>query len=295
MYTETAKHKADVSFKADNIIFVERLPIIRQQLGLIKENINESVKNALDMECNEQTIKDIKAVRARLKKDFEILEKKRIDVKRRIMSPYEAFENIYKDCVTSVYIPADEKLKEKINDVENKIKKAKREEIECYFNEYCRTKNIDFITFQMTNINVNLSSSKKSLKNEAKDFVDKVWEELELINSHEYSSEILIEYKASLNIARAINTVILRHKAIDEENKRIENMKKLKCEKEKAAQEVITIVERLNAPKEISLKQNNTKLDENERILKTVFTIKGTKKQLLELKQFLENGGYYYE
>ena len=65
----------------------------------------------------------------------------------------------------------------------------------------------------------------KSLKEQAKQFIDKIVDDLKLIETQEHKAEILVEYKQTLNVAQAITTVTNRFKAIEEEKKKIEQEK----------------------------------------------------------------------
>lgn len=59
----------------------------------------------------------------------------------------------------------------------------------------------------------------KSLKEQAKAFIDKIVDDLNLIKTQEHKAEILVEYKQTLNVAQAITIVINRFKAIEEEKR----------------------------------------------------------------------------
>lgn len=201
----------------NEIIIVRQLPVIEEQLLTIKTEIEKRVAEALALECTEENVKTVKTVRTELMKDFKILEDKRKEVKKQVMSPYDRFEEIYKDCVTNQYKPADEKLKQKIDDVENELKARKKAEIVEYFNELCTAKDIDFVTFESTGAVVTLSASKKGLREKVKAFLDKTSDDLAMINTQEHSAEILVEYKKSLNVSQAILVVKKRNEAIAEE------------------------------------------------------------------------------
>ena len=97
--------------------------------------------------------------------------------------------------MTNIFKPADAQLKDKIDDVENGLKDQKKAEIAAFFDEYRESKNIDFITFEDSGINVTLSASKKSLKDQARAFVDRVNDDLMMIDTQNNSAEILVEYK----------------------------------------------------------------------------------------------------
>ena len=130
----------------------------------------------------------------------------------------------------------------------------------------------------------------KSLKEQAKAFIDKVVDDLKLIDTQEHKAEILVEYKQSLNVSTAITTVSNRFKAIEEEKKKekvvhIEMNEKHEITKESYEQ----LEEIFNKP----LEQPTEK--KQEEILTLRFTVKATKTKLKALKEFLINGGYEYE
>lgn len=287
-----------------DVIVVEQLPVIREQLEVIKNDIIGQVNDALSLDCTEATVKEVKAVRAQLKKDFDLLEQKRKEVKKAILSPYESFEEIYKECISSVYAPADGKLKAKIDEVENGLKAEKRNEIKLYFDEYCKSKGIDFLSFEKTGITVNLSASKKSLKERAKAFVDKVDEEVRFISSQDNTAEILLEYRKTLNAVQALNTVAERHKALESEQARLqqaiafhEALETKSQATEKEAQEnmisdeypVIKPLPPIEIPFPTPIEKKQ------ETILVTTFTVRGTKEKLLALRKFLIDGDYNFE
>ena len=137
-------------------------------------------------------------------------------VKEQILAPYTKFEEIYKTYISDKYKSADIDLKNKIDTVENELKNKKEQEIKDYFEEYKKANDIDFITYEQARINVTLSASKKSLKEQAKAFIDKIVDDLKLIETQEHKAEILVEYKNDLNVSKAITTVTSRFKAIEE-------------------------------------------------------------------------------
>lgn len=261
----------------NELIIVKQLPIIEEQLKKASDEIDEKVKNAVALLCNEETIKIVKEVRATLNKELKEFEDKRKQVKSEIMKPYEDFESSYKKYISDKYKSADVELKNKIDVVENELKANKKAEIVNYFNEYLSSKNIDFIKYEQANINITLTASMKSLKEQAKNFIDKIVDDLNLIDTQEHKAEILVEYKQSLNVSQAITTVTNRFKAIEEEK----------------AKHVPTIEE---VPQmEIDAPLTTPIAEEQEEILTLKFTVKGTRTKLRALKEFLEKGNYDYE
>ena len=202
------------------------------------------------------------------------------------------FEDIYKTYILEKYKSADIELKSKIESVENELKTKKQQEVREYFEEYKNANDIDFVTYEQIGINVTLSASMKSLKEQAKQFIDKVVDDLKLIETQEHKAEILVEYKQTLNVSKAITTVTNRFKAIEEEKKRQEQ-KVVHIEMNEAHEITQKSYEQLENVFNKPLEQ--PRAENVEEILTLRFTVKGTRTKLRELKQFLESGGYDYE
>ena len=166
------------------LIVVKQLPVIEEQLRSLSDEIDKKVSRALSLVVSDETVKEVKKVRAELNADFKDLEQKRKSVKEQVMNPYLQFEEIYKKYVTEKFKYADEELKKKISMVETEQLNAKSKEIKDYFEEYKVSKNIDFITFENANINITLSASNKSLKEQAKEFIDNYFEQYPQIKDY---------------------------------------------------------------------------------------------------------------
>ena len=218
------------------------------------------------------------------------------------------FEEIYKMYISDKYKSADNDLKAKIDSTENELKNIKEQEIKDYFEEYKKANNIDFVTYSQARINVTLSASRKSLKEQAKQFIDKIVDDLKLIDTQEHKTEILVEYKQSLNVSQAITSVTNRFKAIEEEKKRQEELKRkqleedqrsadesIRAQKEATRQELENFIPKTEERVEETILQAPVIEKKQEEILTLRFTVRGTRTKLKELKQFLESGGYDYE
>ena len=206
------------------------------------------------------------------------------------MKPYEDFEKIYKE-VTGHYNVADVELAKKIKEVEQVLKDEKETEVIAYFDEYKKSLALeyDFVTYDKTNIKVNLSSSLKSLKEQVKTFLDKIKNDINTINSMENADEIIFEFLKELDLAKAIAIVNERRKIIEQQKK----IKEVVEEKQQEQEEVIKKVEEVQ--KELAPPIQLAPPVEEEKEYQLTFTVIGTKEKLRELKTFLENGGYKYE
>lgn len=274
-----------------DLIIVKQLPQIEEHLKELSLDVDKKVENAKNLVCTEENVTTIKQIRASLNKEFKEVENQRKIVKEQILAPYMQFEETYKTYISDKYKSADNDLKIKIDSTESELKNIKEQEIKDYFEEYKKANNIDFATYSQARINVTLSASRKSLKEQAKQFIDKIVEDLKLIDIQEHKAEILVEYKQSLNVSQAITTVTNRFKAIEEEKKRQEQ-KVVHIEMNENHEITQKSYEQLENVFNKPLEQPK---EENEEILTLKFTVRGTRTKLRELKQFLESGGYDYE
>lgn len=252
------------------------------------ENLNNYYKN---VSFTEETMKEAKDEKSKVNKFKKQVSDYRKNIIAEYNKPIKAFEDTAKETeklLTETY----NTINQQVANYENKQKEAKEQEVKDYFEEYKKANNIDFVTYEQAHINVILSASMKSLKEQAKQFIDKIADDLKLIETQNYKAEILVEYKQTLNVSNAITTVSNRFKSIEEEKKKQEqNIVNIEMNKNhEITQKSHEQLEGLfNKPLE------HPKEEIQEEILTLKFTVKGTRTKLRELKHFLENGGYDYE
>lgn len=270
----------------NEIIVLEQLPIITARLDFVSKKIKEKVQASLNLVCNEETVKDVKKVRADLNKEFQELEAQRKQIKNAIMEKYNDFETLYKEKVSYLYNLADEKLKAKILSVEDELKKEKEEEIREFFEEHCKDKNVN-VQFERMGLNITLSASMKSLKEQTLAFIEKIASDLKLIELEEYKDEILLEYNSTLDFAKSKMVVIERHKQIEELQRQKEELAKKEDEEQKVVEIVEQVIEEeITAPQEII---------EDEELLTITFTITDTKENVIKVREFMKKEGIKYE
>lgn len=265
---------------SNELIVVKQLPIIQERLKELSTEIDKKVENAKSLICTEETVKEVKQVRSDMNKEFKDLEVQRKLVKEQVLAPYMQFEEIYKQYVSDKYKKADVELKNKVDFIENELKAKKEQEIKDYFEEYKTANNIDFITYGQARINVTLSASAKSLKEQAKQFIDKVVDDLKLIETQEHKTEILVEYKQTLNVAQAITSVTNRFKAIEEEKK-----KQGEFIKEASKAVIISAEEKIN--------NNEFRIVQNKNKITIVLNVTDEEKEKIE--KFLQLSNIEYE
>ena len=268
----------------NEIIIVEQLPKIKQQLQVISDEVDKEIEYALSLECNDDSVKEVKNARARLNKIKTTMEDKRKQVKNAVLNPYNEFETIYNDLVKNKLASADTTLKEKIDSVENQLKQQKEDELRMFAEQWFISKGIeDIVAFEDIGLNITLSASMKSLKEQIIEFCEKVFNDLKLIELEEYSDEILYEYnKNGLDFANAKIKVIERHKRLEE----IQKQQEMKQEQEKQEEQVVEKVDEIVTPKEII---------EDDELITVSFKVTGTKEQIKKIKELIIEMGIDYE
>ena len=264
----------------NQLIVLEQLPIIKSHLEQLSKEIKEKVDRANSLVVNEDTVKDVKQVRADLNKEFNELETQRKQVKQAIMAKYDEFEEIYKENVSNLYKNADTQLKEKIDSIEIQLKQDKEDELRSFVREYSVAKGVD-IPFEKIGLNITLSASMKSLKEQALAFIEKVANDLKLIELEEFKGEILLEYKECIDYVVAKTRVLERHKQLEEIQKQRETRQEIENQEEKIVEQVDEII----APVEVM----------EEETMTVTFTITDTKENILKVREFMKKEGIKYE
>ena len=299
--------KMKIEERIHNLITVEQLPIITEQLKAFKTEIDARVQHILSLEVTEDNLKVVKSELAEIRKFQTELENRRKEVKNQVLNPYTEFEQIYNEIAKKPLAEAVNKVSSQVKSGEQKLKDEKEEKVKVYFKEYAENLGIDFVKYEDVKCNVTLSVTLKKLKEQVKSYLDKTMDDLKLIATQEHKSEILVEYKRSLNVSQAITTVSERFKAIEEEKQHElqEQAERQKAEENEAANEAAFEPFTSNVPQEIEtpaeeLQQNDLPLpqSEQEKIHSLKFTVYGTTEELREtardvVKIFKERGLKY--
>lgn len=230
--------------------------------------------NIEELEATEDNLRVLKTTRTELSKELKNLEDQRKLVKDLVMKPYNDFEEAYKKKISDYYKRADVVLKEKIDYVEDKTLQIKIDGIKNYFDE-CNTH--EFIKFEDLELKIIKSKSDKSIKDEIDDYLAKVGNELNTIDTLENKDRVLAKYQMHKDLNRAIS----------ETNIEIERERKIEADRElaKAREEARRVEIENRPPPEIVVVEPEPK--EEPKILTMAFEVKGTIEQLKSLKAFL--------
>ena len=275
----------------NDLIVVEQLPKIMEQLDVLGEYIDDGLKDIDKLECTEENKQLVKSKRAEINNTLKMLEDKRKEIKTKILEPYSTFEEKFNNVAKIKLQNANEMLGNKISEIENAQKEQKTQMLMEFADRQFKANEFpDFITFDRIGLNITLSASEKSLKDQIVAFVERVRDDLDTIILEEYKDEIYAEYKKCLNYTQAKQIVLQRQKELkiaQQESEKLVDAKQNEIKIKTAVYEVIKDnLDEVTAPQEIK---------EGNEILTVTFTVKETREKLKLLKQFMIDKGIKYE
>ena len=279
-----------LSIATDMMIRVTQLPIIEEQLRAVRSQVEDMTSEAMSMVCTEETIQAVKARRAELNKQFTELDARRKEVKAAVMAPYDRFEAVFKECVTTPFKEADAALKEKVAEVEAVQRDTCEERLRLYFDELCQLHGVDYIRYEQAGIKIDMASAKaktpKKLMDKLGEFVSGVAVGADQIRQMDDAAEIMAEYKTCLNVGKAVSSVQERHRRVEEEKKSAEAREQARKRLDAAVAKVDAI-----APPE-TVQQP---VDDPVIPALTFTCINARRSQLIAVRDFLKKEGIQYE
>ena len=278
------------------LIVVEALPQITESLESMIAPVRARVTELMAMECTEDNKQECKKHRASVRKTKDELRGALKQVKERILEPFLSVE----EKATAIYTELDKAdvcLKGKIAEIEDAEKAEKEEQVRVYFFELRESLHIgDWLSFEAMNLKIGLSDSVKSLMSAVETFLEKVAADMNLISRLPDSVEVMAEFRSTLNLTSAVRTVEARKEQI-ERAKAEEERRAIAAEEERKRvsdlREAAKAYEAVSAP--VVNKTAENEAVATEKRYKAAFTVIGTKKEILEVKKFLEERGITYE
>ena len=271
--------------KLNELIVVENVSVIKQNLQYLSDEVDKEIEFALSLNANEENKIEVKQARARLNNIKSVLESKRKTVKEMVMKPYQQFEEIYNDMIKNKFENADNTLKTKIDEIENTQKEEKTNMLVEFANRQFKANDIqDIVKFEDIGLNITLSASEKSLKDQIVAFTERIRNDLDTIlleQDEQTRNEMFVEYKKCLNYTQAKQIILQRHKDLEDAKQQSEKLNNIKQEEIK----IENVVDEIVAPKEITV----------EEIIKVCFTLVGTKGQIKKVKDLIIELGIEYE
>lgn len=193
-------------------------PVIAENLGSVRSRLDGLVSRIGSYPRSDDSLKAVKKLRADLRREFETLERQRMDVKNAVMLPYELANEKYKAFIQGPYAEADRELKAWVDGYQDEIKKNCDSFLRAYFKECCESFGIDFLEFEDCGVSVDMATARQKepvkAMDKISDYVDSVHNSILAIQSLPDAEEILSVYKQCKDSSRAITIVEDRHKSI---------------------------------------------------------------------------------
>lgn len=226
-------------------------------IGSIEDNIQEVQEYALKLNeyyskivFTEETSKEATDEKAEVNKFKDKVKK----FKKEIVDEYNKPINNFKElCDTTITLLEDtyKTINNQVKAFDEKTIAEYTEIIRSYFDEYAESKKIDFVKFEDMNFKVLKGSvtENKNLTKKTKEtiekFINKIVDDITLINSQQYVDEMMIEYKKDLNVSKAITEVNNRHIELE----KAQQEKEAKKEQKLTDEVMLNKIESLSAPK----------------------------------------------
>ena len=262
----------------NEIMKIEQMPVVFEQLEKIGSLIDETTKDLDKLECTEENKQEVKKRRTEINNTLKVLEDRRKEIKTKLLEPYNVFNEKYENECKIKLENASNVLKEKIDTIESQQLADKETELREFAEQHFKANKMDlFVKFEDIHLNITLSASIKSLKEQILDFINKLLNDKKLIDMEEYRDEIFVEYQKTFDFVEAKTKVIERHKQLEELKKQQENIQDKIQEEQKVVEKVEEVIE---IPEEI---------------IEIQFTIKTTKNKAKKVKDFLLAEGIEYE
>lgn len=279
-----------------NLIVVKAIPQITEYLDQMILPVRERAAELMAMECTDANKQYCKNQRALVRKTEKELRGVLEEARSQILAPFAEVEN-KANAICCELNKADLCLKGKISQIEDAQKAEKEERIREYFCELRESLNIgDWLVFEAMGLKIGLSDSVKSLMSAVETFLEKVAADMNLISRLPDSVEVMAEFRSTLNLTSAVRTVEARKEQI--ERARAEEERRAIAAEEKKKR-VSDLREAAKAYEAVSAPVINKTADNEpvaaEKRHKAAFTVIGTKKEILEVKKFLEERGITYE
>lgn len=292
------------------IITTTDLNLIPQVIEWNFEDLKTELRSQLEVYKNltvtADAIKVAKSDRANLNKLKTAVEEYRKDIKRRCLEPYNAFEGQCKELVNIIDEPINA-IDEQVKAFEDKEKQDKYDALKAHFDSIAKD---DCISLDLI-LNpkwANKTNKLDDLKAEIEDQIDRVHDELKKLADqyHDvpYYTAIVNKYKEALNYSAAVVLATnLKFEQEQEERKRKKAEEALKAAQKAQAAEEQRIQQMAVQPEPVPMSEPTVAVEQpvqqtaptaNEPVGMASFTVKGTKSQIVALREFMKKNGIEY-
>ena len=274
---------------------------IDQKLGSLNWNFNElnaiveeQLRKYTGLVITKEEIKDAKEMVATLNNTKKLIERRRIDAGKEFCQPYEDFKAQVKVIVDKID-KASSEINVQIKDYEERDKAEKRERMEQWWLEMCKTSpQVDFEkVFEKKYLNKTCKDSDWQVSLESKyGMIKRDLEAIKVIDPTEKRNYVLSEYMKSLSLSDALT----RYEKFSEQLKQAEQFR---IEAEQRAKPTMERLETLpQAQKKVSEVEQNVNRPNTQQtaemqteVLERLMRVWGTRDQIIALAEFMNSHG----
>lgn len=284
-----------LALRDEDIIVVKQLPVIEEQLYQLLPSIKERCELAGSLVATEENYKELKKIRADLNKERSKFKSSVKAVVDEVMAPLNDFLNGVCKEVDDAYATGISKVDGSVKGVESGLKIQKQKELFVYYEEYRQSLGLDSAIAdpKESGIKVGLSDSMKSLKEQARQYLDRIDGDLKMIDTLDDADEVLAEYRQCMSVTDAVRIVSDRHKRIEDEKIRRmaeEENRKAREANEKAVEEAIQAAEEAIQATEEAIQQAQEAKVKNE--VPVTPTVKAAPEETSEVTEPILNTKY---
>lgn len=266
-----------------------QVPIIVENLMDMAAGYQAKLDYIETLPHDDEGMKAVKALRAEARKEFEELDGKRKEVKKKVLDPWNKAETIFKNFATNPFNRLDAACKSFSDSVEGEMKARCEAELKEYFSGLCAMKGIHWLRWERMGIKVDMATARlkepKKAMETIKGKVEKICADIDTISDEfkENAAEYLAEYEGCLDVSEAIRRVNSRKEAqrIAEQNRAEREARQAQSS---LVREAIKVVE-----------VGTVVVPQQEKKFRVTFTITATLPMLRGLKAFLEDKKYEYQ
>lgn len=201
----------------------------------LKKELTEKVENYKNLVYTEENINMAKKDRANLSKLKKAINDEKIRVKNTLLAPYTDFESKCKELIEIVDVSV-ENVDRQVKAFEDEEKRAKREEIQKYFNEHVgHFKDVIIFENVFEDRWLNKTTAMKTVQADIEHIFSRATSDLTVIEStvsdKEIQKQCIAFYFKNITNPSILGTTIQKARELIEEQKKIEELKQAEIKK----------------------------------------------------------------
>ncbi len=186
----------DIQFTTGIVVF--------NNFEMYKEEAKAIARFISEFELTDSNVSDAKAMLAGARRVVQGLDKKRIEIKKTILAPYDDFASQIEE-LKAIVNDADSKIRNVIKDLENKEREEKRQKIVDVWTKRFTMYDLDGIpglfNRWLTPQHLNKSMSMKKVEESMTAFLEQVQSDIEALNTFDDKESMIADYLTCFSLS----------------------------------------------------------------------------------------------